>query len=289
MARSRRRRSPARLGSERRGARPHWPLLGLAILGMGLTGFLTGSAWIGQGVAGCPRGAGCEIVLTSRWATLLGVPTSFWGFLVYATLGGLALSGPSPAGWRIAWGLALSSALYSGYLTAISVLVLEAACPYCLASFALLLLILGALTAQGRQVVPDLSWRAWLPRTVAPALVLVLALHLLHGAGPQEGAQGPEDPRLRALAEHLVVTGAKFYGASWCPHCADQKALFGASAHRLPYVECSPEGRFGPEAPICVAMDITAYPTWIIHGRRLEGVLTPHELARHSGFEGALP
>ena len=40
---------------------------------------------------------------------------------------------------------------------------------------------------------------------------------------------GPEDPKIRALAEHLTEEGALFYGASWCPHCQEQKLLFGAS------------------------------------------------------------
>ena len=55
----------------------------------------------------------------------------------------------------------------------------------------------------------------------------------------------------RALAEHLAEEGALFYGASWCPHCQEQKRLFGASASRLPYIECSPAGRNTPQAPSC--------------------------------------
>jgi hypothetical protein len=35
-------------------------------------------------------------------------------------------------------------------------------------------------------------------------------------------------------------------------------------------------------------MNIQGYPTWIINGRRFGGVLTPEELAKHSGFQGAL-
>ncbi len=32
------------------------------------------------------------------------------------------------------------------------------------------------------------------------------------------------------LAQHLKQTEAKFYGAFWCPHCHDQKQLFGQEA-----------------------------------------------------------
>jgi len=37
------------------------------------------------------------------------------------------------------------------------------------------------------------------------------------------------------LSENKVV----MFGASWCPHCAEQKKLFGRSAKDMPYFECS--------------------------------------------------
>ena len=30
-----------------------------------------------------------------------------------------------------------------------------------------------------------------------------------------------------ALTQHLKQVGAKMYGAFWCPHCQEQKQLFG--------------------------------------------------------------
>lgn len=41
------------------------------------------------------------------------------------------------------------------------------------------------------------------------------------------------------LAQCIEKSGTKFYGAFWCPHCQAQKALFGKSAKKLPYVECA--------------------------------------------------
>ncbi|MEI6711997.1 MAG: hypothetical protein WCK88_07725 [bacterium] len=37
------------------------------------------------------------------------------------------------------------------------------------------------------------------------------------------------------LKEKKVV----MFGASWCPHCAEQKKMFGRSAKDMPYFECS--------------------------------------------------
>jgi hypothetical protein len=66
----------------------------------------------------------------------------------------------------------------------------------------------------------------------------------------------------------------------------EQKDLFEASAGRLPYVECAPNGREGIKAIICIDEKIETYPTWIINGRRHEGVIKPEKLARFSGYTG---
>lgn len=84
---------------------------------------------------------------------------------------------------------------------------------------------------------------------------------------------------------HLRDSDARFYGAYWCPTCNKQKELFEASAYRLPYVECSPEGRTGPMNFTCVANEVKDYPTWVINGRRYVGLVSVDELARLSRFE----
>lgn len=263
---------------------PNWLLVGLALIGMGLTAYLTFSAWTAQLVAGCTEGSGCDLVLNSRWSTLFGLPTSLWGFLAYAALGATAFIKEEDLHWKFAWTIALFGVLYSLYLTSISLIVLEAACPYCLTSLGLMAVILGVLTYQRPASLPKFSWQPWLLKTVSTGVVLVIALHL-HYSGALSKPAAPEDPTVRALAEHLTNTGAKFYGASWCPHCEEQKELFGASADRLPYVECSPAGRRGPQATICNVMGVDTYPTWIINGQRIVGRLSLSELARHSNFK----
>jgi hypothetical protein len=75
------------------------------------------------------------------------------------------------------------------------------------------------------------------------------------------------------------------YGASWCPHCIEQKELFGASARWLPYVECSPGGQGTRQAAACAAAGIRQYPTWIIDGQRFQEVLTLPRLAELTAFK----
>lgn len=86
------------------------------------------------------------------------------------------------------------------------------------------------------------------------------------------------------LADHLSATGAKMYGAYWCPHCATQKDDFGGAVNHIPYIECDSEG-FDAQPELCQAEGIEAYPTWVIGGDRYLGTQTLGKLARLSGFE----
>lgn len=81
------------------------------------------------------------------------------------------------------------------------------------------------------------------------------------------------------FAQCLSDSGAKFYGAFWCPHCQATKALFGRSAKLLPYVECStPDGK--NQLPICKDAGVEGYPTWVFSdGSRLSGEQTFQELS----------
>lgn len=88
----------------------------------------------------------------------------------------------------------------------------------------------------------------------------------------------------QGLAQHLQRTGAKMYGAYWCPHCMDQKALFGAAVKTLPYVECDPKGE-NPQPDLCQAKQIEGYPTWEISGQLYPGTRSLLELAALSNYE----
>jgi thiol-disulfide isomerase/thioredoxin len=50
------------------------------------------------------------------------------------------------------------------------------------------------------------------------------------------GSTNTSYPNLTACLEKNQVV---MFGASWCPHCAAQKKLFGKSAKDMPYFECA--------------------------------------------------
>ena len=88
------------------------------------------------------------------------------------------------------------------------------------------------------------------------ALVAVIGL-LLYAS---RSSNGPG--KLDGFAMCLKDKGALFYGAFWCSHCQNQKALFGSSKKYLPYIECStPDAK--SQLPVCVANKIASFPTWV--------------------------
>ncbi|MDB5188836.1 MAG: hypothetical protein JWM92_434 [Candidatus Nomurabacteria bacterium] len=63
------------------------------------------------------------------------------------------------------------------------------------------------------------------------------------------------------FATCITNSGAKFYGAWWCPHCQAQEALFGKSKKLLPYVEC--QTAQSKQNALCDSLNIAGYPTWV--------------------------
>jgi glutaredoxin len=84
-----------------------------------------------------------------------------------------------------------------------------------------------------------------------------------------------------AFAKCITQKNATLYGASWCPHCNDQKELFGAELEHINYVECASPS--GGQTSACSTAKITAYPTWIINGQKTTGAKTLEELAKLTG------
>jgi hypothetical protein len=87
------------------------------------------------------------------------------------------------------------------------------------------------------------------------------------------------------FAQCIAESGTIFYGAFWCPHCQNQKAMFGKSAELLPYVECStPDGR--AQLSLCTEVGVEGYPTWVFpDGSRESGEVPLSELAAKTGCE----
>jgi glutaredoxin len=69
-----------------------------------------------------------------------------------------------------------------------------------------------------------------------------------------------------AFAQCLTSKDTTMYGASWCPHCQEQKKAFGTAVQYIKYVECP------DNTQLCIDKGIQGYPTWLIGtSTKLEG------------------
>ena len=115
-------------------------------------------------------------------------------------------------------------------------------------------------------------------RTIALVAVVVILF-----AGAFAGGRFYKNHKYDSFAKCLASKQAKMYGLYWCPHCADQKRLFGTSFEYVPYVECAIRGS-KEMAPECKAAGAKLFPSWQFGAEPpKEGVQSLQELSQKSG------
>lgn len=120
-------------------------ILALALIGIGVAGYLTYVHYEGFKVQ-CPLGGdGCRTLQGSRYAKLDGVPVAVLGLAGYVgILGSLALRGEF--GRVAGFAIALIGFGFSMYLTYGELLTVKAICQWCVSS-AVIMTVLAILTA----------------------------------------------------------------------------------------------------------------------------------------------
>jgi uncharacterized membrane protein len=276
-------------------------------------------------VAGCPTTGpiNCQAVLTSSYAKLFGVPISLFGLLAYAGIAILALapqllkspeqkefrSNTNNWTWLLMFAGATAMVVFSGYMVYLMSFKIRAFCIYCLLSV-LCSVSLFLLTLIGR------SWEDIGQLFFMGLVVGMVTLIGTLGVYAQAGGAGSADEKNRnpiteipigvqpqpaiggwevtsqsgeaeiALAKHLAKVGVKEFGAYWCPHCYEQKQLFGKPAYKeINYTECTPEGVNG-KPQVCKDAGVKAFPSWEINGKVESGVKTLDQLAELTGYKG---
>ena len=225
----------------------------------------------------CPLGSGCEVVQSSRFAAVFGIPVALLGLVFYAFLF-LIAARPHEPGRRLSLALpaAFAGVGSSAVFMIVQQTVIRATCSLCIVSALLTAAILVLLVTRRPLRISRGIWAA------STGAFILAAVFLLWGYAAS-APPAPEVAYADGLAKHLTATGVKFYGTYWCPHCTDQKQMFGKAVAQLPYIECDARSPVGRPA-VCAAAKIRAYPTWDIAGKRYEGVLSLEELARLSGY-----
>jgi hypothetical protein len=89
------------------------------------------------------------------------------------------------------------------------------------------------------------------------------------------------------FAKCLASKQTKMYGLFWCPHCAEQKEMFGKAFRYVPYVECA-DRKTRALMPECAAAGVKLFPSWQFGANPpKEGVFPLEELSDKTGC--ALP
>jgi uncharacterized membrane protein/glutaredoxin len=287
----------------------------IALVGCIETAWLTAAELSGTAADVCPT-SGCKAVLESDYATVFGLPLTFYGLLAYIAMAFLAFlpwllrqktdksfqSKVQETTWLLMFGLGVAMLVFSSYLMYVMLFKIQALCPYCIAS-AIFSVTLFTLTIIGR------NWldpgQLLMTGCVVGMVTLVGVTGIYANVTPTAdsstdsssqavnipGESGPPITNKSgnaemALARHLAEVGAKNYGAYWCPHCHEQKELFGQQAFALiDYVECDPKGK-NARPQMCKEAGVAGYPTWQINGQVYPGVQRLETLADVSNYQG---
>ena len=117
----------------------------VALAGVGVAGYLT---WVHFDDAAlvCVAGGGCETVQESEYAEIAGVPVAALGLVAYSIVLGL-VAWDSPSARLAAATIALVGLLFSMYLLALQLFVIDALCVWCMVNDVVIAPLLVLLTA----------------------------------------------------------------------------------------------------------------------------------------------
>tara|TARA_B100000965_G_scaffold335390_1_gene301243 strand:- start:21 stop:962 length:942 start_codon:yes stop_codon:yes gene_type:complete len=291
-----------------------WARVTIAVLstvGVIDTGSITLKKWGLIGNLNCPGGLeGCDKVLNSPWGTLLqtnnfSIPLSLIGLISYLLILLMAIlplmpiiknqkNNISKVTWWGSYYLSISTFVFSLILISVMIFKIKAFCFYCLLSCLISLsLLLINLFGGGWEDYGKLFFRGFLVSVTVLLAGLIWSSSIdpstkrisnnVEGIPPEVIALS--SPQKIKLAEHLTKEGAVMYNAYWCPHCHDQKEMFGKEAtEKLNLVECAKDG-INNKRDLCEAKGITGFPSWEINGSIDSGVKSLEELADLTNYK----
>lgn len=220
----------------------------------------------------------CNVVLSSSYSTLFGVPVSLLGFFLYVALAynayrifSLSEHYDRKYGKRLLY-ISSIGIIGAGYFNSVMLFKLNALCTWCEFTHIMIAIIF------------ILSLVMFSPLKFGKKVALFAGLFIIGSLFSFIPVAETHD----ALAQCLTEKRVMMYGAYWCSHCADQKRMFGTSFKDVLYVECAIPG-LDTQTPECERQQIQGYPTWIrTDGERLSGVIPLSQLASWAGCDEEL-
>ena len=292
-----------------------WPKLFIAILstvGIADTGSITLKNWGLFNSLSCPGiSQGCDAVLNSPWGTLikndqLNIPLSFAGLLTYSTILfivlilSLKIISPKQKIYKNFWWLlyliSCGSSVFSTLLISIMIIKIKSFCFFCLLSailsFSIFILTIIGARFENREtmfyrgliiaftvLIGGLIWS----NQVDPARANEINLSRENVSPPITTLSSIEKIN---FAKYLNDNNIVMYSAYWCPHCNDQKQLFGKKAvEELLIVECAKDGK-NNQYKLCQEKGIEGFPSWEINNQIYSGTMSLNELAKMTNYDG---
>ena len=292
-----------------------WPKIIIAILstiGIVDTGSITLKNWGFFNSLSCPGiQNGCETVLNSPWGTLfknnqINIPLSLAGFITYLAililtlLLSINLISPKDKLNQFVWWLifliSCASSTFSFLLINIMFFKIQAYCFFCILSAILSLSIfLTSIIGAKFESREPMIFRGF----IVAISVLLGGLIWSTNVDPSNAtdistSMEKLSPTITTTSSTQKVKFAKYlkdknivmYSAYWCPHCHDQKQLFGKQAVKeLNIVECAKDGK-NNKYEICQAKGIDGFPSWEINETIYSGTRDLNDLAIMAGYDG---
>ena len=291
-----------------------WPKILIAILstiGIIDTGSITLKNWgIFQSLS-CPgTNNGYETDLNSPWGSLIksssfDIPLSLVGFITYSSL--LVISilltlkivSPKHETSRILWWLifliSCGSSTFSILLINIMFFKIQAFCFFCILSavlsFSIFILSIIGGKFESRE---PMFYRGM----IVSLTILISGLIWSNQVDPAKASNNSinenQAPLITTKSNSQKIEFARFlsknnivmYSAYWCPHCHDQKQLFGKLAvEQLNIVECAKDG-VNNNYELCQKKEIDGFPSWEIKNEIYSGVRDLKELAEIAEYKG---
>lgn len=244
-----------------------WVIAICAIAGFGIMAYLTYIHYA-QAKSFCDisQEVSCDVVTTSIYSEIFGVPVSILGLLFFAAVLFLLLK-PRAKTFQTIFLITLFALIPSLYLSLTEILFINSICILCETSKVLMLIILGSsLWASGLDSKTAL-------RIGAPVLIAgLVAAGVTYFA--QTGTVVKKD--YSKFVQCLNSKGVVYYKSVRCSTCRRQEMLLGEAYKKLNSVECHPDGA-NPQPELCLSKKITKTPTFLIESvgteiKRIEGL-----------------
>ena len=292
-----------------------WPKIIIAVLstiGLVDTGSITLKNWGLFNSLSCPGiKNGCETVLNSPWGTLFensqfNIPLSLAGVITYSSILllsiFLSLNIISPKEklnkllWWLIFLISCASSVFSLLLLNIMFVKINAYCFFCILSaiLSISIFIISIIGAKFESREP-MFYRG----LIVALTILIGGLIWSNNVDPSKANDisntsekvspiitTSSSPQKIKFAKFLSDNNIKMFSAYWCPHCHDQKQLFGKKAVKeLTIVECAKDGKDN-QYELCREKEIQGFPSWEIKGEIFSGVKDLNDLAIMTGYDG---